>query len=88
VEVVQRQLGYVSIQLPVDTYGKCPMRKKAVVDALDTPSGSKVVANASQAGAGDEKKRKSESHPPESNRRPTDYETCQTGFLLSASRAH
>jgi hypothetical protein len=40
VEVVQRQLGYVSIQLPVDTYGKCPMRKKAVVDALDTSCSS------------------------------------------------
>jgi hypothetical protein len=32
-----------------------PMGNKAAVDALDSPSGGKVVANASQAGAGDEK---------------------------------
>jgi len=25
-----------------------------------------------------------QSHPPESNRRPTDYESCQTGFWLIA----
>jgi integrase len=53
---VQRQLGHASIQLTVDTYGKwLPMGNKAAVDALDSPSGSKVVANASQAGAGEEK---------------------------------
>jgi hypothetical protein len=54
---VQRQLGHASIQLTVDTYGKwLPMGNKAAVDALDSPSGSKVMANASQAGAGDEKR--------------------------------
>ena len=53
---VQRQLGHASIQLTVDTYGKwLPMGNKAAVDALDSPSGSKVVANASQASAGEEK---------------------------------
>jgi Phage integrase family len=53
---VQRQLGHASIQLTVDTYGKwLPMGNKAAVDALDSPSGSKVVANASQADVGDEK---------------------------------
>jgi hypothetical protein len=53
---VQRQLGYGSIQLTVDTYGKwLRWAKKAAVDGLDSPSGSKVVANASQADAGDEK---------------------------------
>ena len=52
---VQRQLGHASIQLTVDTYGKwLPMGNKAAVDALDSPSGSKVVGNASHAGAGDE----------------------------------
>jgi hypothetical protein len=53
---VQRQLGYGSIQLTVDTYGKwLRWAKKAAVDGLDSPSGSKGVANASQADAGDEK---------------------------------
>jgi hypothetical protein len=46
---VQRQLGHASIQLTVDTYGN-----KAAVDALDSPSGCKVVGNVSHAGAGDE----------------------------------
>jgi hypothetical protein len=51
----QCQLGYVSIQLTIDTYGKClSMGKKAAVDTLDSPSSSKVVANAGQAGACDE----------------------------------
>jgi integrase len=50
---VQRQCGHASIQL---TYGKwLPMGNEAAVDALDSPSDSKVVANASQADAGDEK---------------------------------
>ncbi len=41
---VQRQLGHASIQLTVDTYGKwLPMGNKAAVEALDSPSGSKVV---------------------------------------------
>jgi Phage integrase family len=53
---VQRQLGHASIQLTVDTYGKwLPMGNNAAVDALDSPSGSKVVANASQASAGEKK---------------------------------
>jgi hypothetical protein len=52
---VQRQLGHASIQMTVDTYEKwLPMGNKAAVDALDSPSGSKVVPNASHAGAGDE----------------------------------
>ncbi|MCC6968406.1 MAG: integrase [Nitrospira sp.] len=34
---VRRQLGYASIQLTVDTYGKwLPMGNKAAVDRLDT----------------------------------------------------
>ena len=53
---VHRQLGHASIQLTVDTYGRwLPMGNKAAVDALDSPSGSKVVANASQASASEEK---------------------------------
>jgi integrase len=49
---VQRQLGHASIQLTVDTYGKwLPMGNKAAVDALDSPSGSKVVATAGQESA-------------------------------------
>jgi hypothetical protein len=37
----QRQLGYVSIQLTIDTYGKwLSMGKKAAVDTLDSPGGS------------------------------------------------
>src|SRR5262249_19807943 len=49
---VQRQLGHASIQLTVDTYGKwLPMGNKAAVDALDSPSGSKVVATAGQEAA-------------------------------------
>jgi hypothetical protein len=52
---VRRQLGHASIRLTVDTYGKwLPMGNKTAVYALDSPSGSKVVANASRAGAGDE----------------------------------
>jgi Phage integrase family len=52
----QRQLGHVSIKLTVDTYGKwLPMGNKAAVDALDSPSGSKVVGNASQASSDEEK---------------------------------
>ncbi len=43
---VQRQLGHASIQLTIDTYGKwLPLGNKAAVDRLDSPSGSKVVAN-------------------------------------------
>src|SRR5262245_49819534 len=49
---VQRQLGHASIQLTVDTYGKwLPMGNKAAVDALDSPSGSKVVATAGKEAA-------------------------------------
>jgi len=46
----QRQLGHASIQLTVDTYGRwLPMGNKAAVDALDTASGSKVVAKTAEA---------------------------------------
>ena len=48
VNYVQRQLGHVSIQLTVDTYGEwLPMGNKAAVDRLDAlpvASGSKMVA--------------------------------------------
>jgi integrase len=44
---VQRQLGYGSIQLTVDTYGKwLPMGNKAAVNRLDDPSGSNVRRSA------------------------------------------
>jgi hypothetical protein len=67
---VQRQLGHASIQLTVDTYGKwLPMGNKAAVDALDSPSGSKVVPNASYAGAGDET---IQGNPPATGRGRTD----------------
>jgi hypothetical protein len=69
----QRQLGHASIQLTVDTYRKwLPMGNKAAVDALDSPSGSKVAAKASQANADDEK--------PQGNPRAT--RRSRTGDLL------
>ena len=47
---VQSQLGHASIQLTVDTYGRwLPMGNKAAVDALDEPSGSRVVAKTAEA---------------------------------------
>ncbi len=40
-------LAHASIELTVDTYGKClSVGNKAAVDRLDTPSDSKVVADA------------------------------------------
>ena len=62
---IASDLDEETTKLTVDTYGKwLPMGNKAAVDALDSPSGSKVVANASQAGAGDETNSRKSAEPP------------------------
>ena len=81
VTYVQRQLGHVSIQLTVDTYGKwLPIGNKAAVDRLDAvasgPSGSKLVATAAVMRENGSNSLNVWSRRLESNQRPAVYETA------------